>query len=234
VFLDQGRSIGGLPNPFFLGFYYAFPLFNVTIHSVDRLVMGAQLGVSLLAARGLTIALKSRVTGGHKFAIAAACVVLMEALLISPAPWPVAMVMATPHPSAVAIGTIPGTGAVLDIPFVTNPDPRQARFVGDVFLQQTTHRRPIPFQLEGMGDEALSAATRANPFYHSLSRALRSGRVPSDCDGAKGLAQLGFSHLIWRKDLVEKAIEPALQAHLKRCLGPGKTHGDRVVFEVLG
>jgi hypothetical protein len=234
VFLDQGRSIGGVPNPFYLGFYYGFPLFNTTIHSVDRLVIGAQLGVALLAARGLTIALKSRVSGGRRLAFAAAVGVLLEAMVASPAPWPVPMVMATPHPSAVAIGAIPGTGAVLDLPFLTDPDPRQARFVGDIFLQQTTHRRPIPFQLEGMGAEALSDATRANPFYQAFSKALRSGRAPSGCDGAKGLAQLGFSHLIWRKNLVETAMEPTLQAHLQRCLGPGHTYGDRVVFEVGG
>ncbi len=233
IHLEIAHSKTGLPNPLYLLLYYVFPLFNATIHSVDRLVMGAQLGTALLAAKGLTILIANQ-TASRKMVLSlvGALFILAEVLLISPPPWPIPMVKATHHESAVALGERPGVGAVLDLPFLTADGRQTTRFAGDIFLQQTAHGRPIPFQLEGMDDESLSPATRANPFYQAISRSLRTGRVPTDCDGARGLAQLGFDHLIWRTRLVKTDLEPTLRRHLIRCLGEGEAFGDRIVFSV--
>jgi hypothetical protein len=231
IYLDHARTVLGLPNPLYLLLHAVFPLFNATLHSVDRLALGAQLPLALLAARGC-----QRLTDGRArpelLTLSAIGLVLAESLLISPAPWPLAMTQAIPHPAAVALAQMPGPGAVLDLPFVEHST-NGSRFAGDIFFQQTVHGRPIPFQLEGRKEGSLSPPVRANPFYRGMARVLFEGRsAPDGCEGARGLAQLGFRAVVWRPELSSQAQQAVLLPHLQRCLGTGQLIGGRHIFDL--
>ena len=231
IYIDHARTVPGVPNPLYLLLHAIFPLFNATLHSVDRLSLGAQLPAAILAAKGLDALIEHRAKP-HLLSLGALVLVCAEALVVSPAPWPLRMTSAVPHPASVALAELPGPGAVLDLPFV-EMTPQGSRFAGDIFYQQTIHGRPIPFQLEGREEGSLSPPVRANPFYRGMARVLLEGRSPPDsCEGAKGLAQLGFRAVIWRPELATEAQAQVLQAHLARCLGPGEDYQGRVVHDL--
>jgi hypothetical protein len=231
IYLDHSRTLLGLPNPLYLLLHAFFPLFNATLHSVDRLALGAQLPLAILAGRGLDALLSGR-PRPTALCMGALAVVLAEALFVSPAPWPLQMTSAVPHPASLALAERPGPGAVLDLPF-TATTALGKRFVGDIFYQQTVHSRPIPFQLDGNEEDSLSPPVRANPFYRGLARVLMEGRsAPDACDGAQGLSNLGFVALIWHTDLATEAQRALLEPHLQRCLGQGQVYGDRVVYDL--
>jgi len=231
IYLDHSRTLLALPNPVYLLFHALFPLFNATLHSVDRLALGAQLALAILAARGLDHLIGDR-PRAMPMALCAVGVVVIEALVVSPAPWPLGMTQAMPHPASEALAQLPGPGAVLDLPFVEQTD-GGSRFAGDIFYQQTIHGRPIPFQLEGREEGSLSPPVRANPFYRGVARVLLEGRSgPDSCAGAQGLSHLGFRAVVWRPYLAKADQRAILEPHLERCLGPGEVRGDRVTYDL--
>lgn len=199
IYVDHARTIGGLPNPVYLIAYWLIPLVNATIHSVDRFAVGVQLCVALLAALGL-----SQCTPRVRWA----CMgwILLESLWVSPGKWPIPMVKATVHPASIAIERSAHPGAVIDIPFMTKDN----WFNGDIFLQQTAHGRPIPFQLEGHGIETAHPTIAANAYFSALS-ADRSPERP--CDGVEDLATLGVGWIVLRD-----GASTAVQSSLERCL----------------
>ena len=207
IHLDHARTWPGLPNPVFLLFYYAFPLFNASIHSVDRFLNGVQLGLGVAAAIGL-----SRLPGPRWLAAVAALLVTGETLFVSAGPWPVAQSRAELHPVSLALAE--EEGAVWDIPWY---DADGVRFHGDIFLQQTAHGRPVPFRLEGLGDQVVSPDLRANRFYQAVVRG------QGGCEGVAELRELGFGHVLLRPD---RGVDPRASGLLERCLGQPEDHGD--------
>ena len=231
IYLDHSRTLLALPNPLYLLLHAVFPLFSATLHSVDRLALGAQLALAILAARGLDHWLEDR-PRLPQLALAAMGVVALESIILSPAPWPLRMTDAQPHPTAEALAAEPGPGAVLDLPFVEETT-GGTRFAGDIFFQQTIHGRPIPFQLEGREEGSLSPPVRANPFYRGMARVLLEGRTaPDGCEGVQGLSNLGFRVVIWRPELATKKQRALLEPHLERCLGTGQELTGRVVYDL--
>ena len=225
IYLDHGRSIGGVPNPVYLLAYWVIPLVNATIHSVDRFAVGMQLCLALLAALGL-----SQVRAALRpWAVLA---VLVEILLLSPAPWPLSTTAAVPHAASQHIANQPGDGAVIDWPF--EAESAQGRwFVGDIFLQQTEHGRAIPYQLEGRGIETASPAMAANPFFHRVTMSLlHKHPIPRDCTGADAMGAMGVDFVVWRHALVEERIRQNLDDVLRLCLGDSLDFGDRRVFHI--
>ena len=93
IYLDHGRSIGGVPNPIYLLAYWVIPLVNATIHSVDRFAIGLQLCLALLAALGLS---QVRATLRPWLILG----VFAELLLISPGPWPLPTTANAPPPAS--------------------------------------------------------------------------------------------------------------------------------------
>ena len=218
IYLDHARSIGGIPNPVYLAAYWAIPLVNATIHSVDRFAVGVQLCAVLLAAAGLTgLSLKHR-----RMAIAA---VAAEILLLSPGNWPVSMVKATAHPISTHLQQAPEAGAVIDLPYMSTAG-GNTWFNGDVFLQQTIHGRPIPFQLEGHGIETAHPKVSANPYFQALS-ANRSPEMP--CDGVQELSEMGFGWIVLRQGAGNDVV-----ASLKSCLTPVIEKDERILFKIPG
>jgi len=225
LYLDHGRSLGGVPNPVYLIAYWTIPLVNATIHSVDRFAVGLQLCLALLAALGLAQTRSSL----RPWLILG---VMLELLWASPGPWPLPSTAVNPHPASQYMAAQPGSGAVIDWPF--EADGAQGRwFVGDIFLQQTVHGRPIPFQLEGRGIETVSRPAAANPFFHRVTMSLLHSRpAPRDCTGADALGAMGVDFVVWRHALVSSKLRSSLDSVLRSCLGEGQDFGDRSVFRV--
>lgn len=216
IYLDHARSMGGVPNPIYLVAYWTVPLVNATIHSVDRFAVGVQLCVALLAAIGAaTLTLKQR-----RLALAA---VAVEILLIAPGDWPLPMVKAQPHPVSVFLEESSQSGAVIDVPYMSGSD-GHTWFNGDVFLQQTVHGRPIPFQLEGHGIETAHPQVAANPYFMALS----ANRGPENaCEGVDGLAAMGIGWVVLRP-----GADASVTASLDTCLTRVMDAEDRVLFRI--
>ena len=106
-------------------------------------------------------------------------------------------------------------------------------FVGDIFLQQTHHGRPIPFQLEGRGIETASRAMAANPFFHRVTMSfLHKHPIPRDCSGADAMGAMGVDFVVWRHALVEEQTRRNVSDVLRLCFGEGRDFEDRTVFSV--
>lgn len=225
IYLDHGRSLGGVPNPIYLLAYWVIPLVNATIHSVDRFAVGLQLCLALLAAIGLSrirVSLRPWLILG----------MLAELLLISPGPWPLPTTTASTHPASAYIASQPGEGAVVDWPFEAE-GVNGSWFVGDIFLQQTHHGRPIPFQLEGRGIETASRAMAANPFFHRVTMSfLHKHPIPRDCSGADAMGAMGVDFVVWRHALVEEQTRRNVSDVLRLCFGEGRDFEDRTVFSI--
>jgi hypothetical protein len=225
IYLDQARTLGGLPNPVYLAAYWLIPLVNASIHSVDRFAVGVQLCVALLAALGLsTVAVRWRPWFLGVF--------LLELLLVSPGPWPISMVQATTHSISRRIAARPEQGAVIDLPFLQG-NGADTWFLGDVFLQQTVHGKPIPFQLEGHGIETANPILQQNPYFRSLSAALLNSH-PTDagCGGVSALADMNFSWIVWRPSLAPEPARVSVEDALGKCLELVTTEDGRMLFQI--
>jgi len=146
--------------------------------------------------------------------------ILLESLWVSPGKWPIPMVKATIHPASIALEQSDHPGAVIDIPFMTKDN----WFNGDIFLQQTAHGRPIPFQLEGHGIETAHPTIAANAYFRALS-ADRSPDRP--CDGVEGLANLDVGWIVLRE-----GASSAVQSSLERCLDELEPIEGRRLFRI--
>jgi hypothetical protein len=225
IYFDHARSIGGIPNPIYLFAYWCIPLVNATIHSVDRFAVGTQLCIALMAA--LTVQQLN-----PRWRVIAFAAVMVELVAISPGPWPVPMVEAQVHPASLQIQASDADGAVLDVPFLEG-DQTHRWFLGDVFLQQTVHGKPIPFQLEGQDLETVSPQTRSNPFFKKLAASAIDGRpLASGCTGVDELSQLGFDWVVWRPGLTPDARRKEFGAVLGSCLSNPKDLGDRILYRI--
>ncbi len=121
-----------IPLPF-LALYDAIPAFQRISHPF-RFVVPVQLGLAVLAARGLADA-------PPVLRILAPLVVVFEVCRLSPAPWPIARSDASvpTYVSALAEGP---PGGVIDLP-ITVPNLERAVYL----YWQTRHGRPSPYTL---------------------------------------------------------------------------------------
>jgi hypothetical protein len=233
-FTDHARSYPAWTNPIYLAFYYAFPLFNATIHSVDRFAVAFQLALGVLAAVGLAVVLDRVGPRGRLPVALVACLLLLgEYLLVSPAPWPLPQSPAAAHPVSRELAAAPGHAAVLDIPAYHGGT---GLFVGDIFFQQTVHARPIPYNLEGV-----SRSVRANPFYGHLEAIQLAGTTDhgpidapaaSACSGVPALAAMGFGELILRPDRLAPDQRNRVVDLIESCLGPGRPVAGAVLYPI--
>ena len=225
IYFDHARSVGGIPNPVYLFAYWCIPLVNATIHSVDRFAVGTQLCIALMAA----LAVQQLSPRWRTLAVVG---IIVELIALSPAPWPVPMTQARNHPASEHIRTSDVSGAVLDVPFLEGDD-NHRWFLGDIFLQQTVHGKPIPFQLEGHELDTVSPQTRANPFFEKLAAGAIDGRpITEDCTGVAELAGLGFAWLVWRPGLTPDARRDEFEAQLGRCLSISERFEDRILYRI--
>ncbi len=196
--IHSGHARTGLAmyNPVYIAMYYAFPLFNVTIHSVDRFAIMVMFFLSVGAGFGVQWILDAYGNKAAKFTFALPVLIVMEVAILSPAPWPIPT---SPKPNITAaqyLKDIPGDFAVLDFPDLKAGT---GLFPGEIFYWQTIHNRPIPYSLEGM-----SRTVRGNSFYRYIHGILADEAIaPGDpVEGVRKLAEAGFAYLVFRPGMI--------------------------------
>lgn len=207
----QGRQI---PLPF-LTFFEAFPLFSRISHPF-RFVVPASLALGVLAGFGVqALAARLRAPAGLVLGGAAAAV-LVEVLVLSPAPWPLPRCEARIPP---AYTQLTGDGAVLDLP-ITVPNLERAVYT----WYQTAHGRPTPYGL----NDPLPDPLEHNPLTWLIiqvetSRALDLPRLLPDLElvvGARMLALEGYRYIVVHEALYPQHKREAVSAVLQGLFGP--------------
>jgi len=221
VVTDAQRRI---PLPF-LPFFKAVPLFSRISHPF-RFVVGATMGLSMLAGFGVRVLLHRyprpvRILGGG----AICAVVLAEILLFSPAVWPI------PRADAgvpAAYSELSEPGAVLDLP-ITVPNLERGVYT----YYQTQHHRPSPYGL----NDPLPRTLRANRLTRFMVT-LEAGhvvtlpRVLPDLElvmGAELLRAEGYRYIVVHEKLYTAPKRAMVETVLTAVVGPPRKYpGDGI------
>ncbi len=205
-------GVGGLPVPLPLALLYVPGSPFRLVHHPYRLV------AALLPLLGIAAALGTRaLPRAARWSVPA--VILAEALLVSPAQWPLATATATAPDLYAALPP----GPVLDWP----PDATRAN--RSYQLQQPDHGRAVPYGVNVFVLDAL----RGDPLVEDLLRALddiggraRNRDVPGAPlppvprrPGTTGLEGLGFRAVVLHGDALDEAERARAEAVLERHLG---------------
>lgn len=229
IYLEHDMAQARWLNPLYLAFYKSFPLFHETKHAPERFLVSAHLCMGVSASAAVAWVL-GRVGQRLRWAVGAgaAGLVLAEVLLLSSLPWPIPSFPAQPTEASLALAG--GEGAVVDLPFYR----QSGGFEGDIFLQQVHHGRPIPFALDGVGEEIVSPGLRSNPFYRQLSRQLfgQADGGTGGCFGVDSLARSGFTEIVLRPDRLPADRAAATQATLEGCLGQPSQAGQALIYSL--
>lgn len=199
-----------IPLPF-LAFFDAFPIFARISHPF-RFVVPVQLAVAVLASLGAR-RLPARWAG------AAGVLLVVEALKLSPAPWPIARSPTEMPASTAILAEDPVAGAVLDLPMGL---PNLERAIYNYW--QIGHGRPSPYSLNEPNPEVLDR--------NHLSRALRvaeAGRLDAlpptlpDLDlvvSGRALADLGVRYVVMHERFYLRERAKTSLELLRFALGP--------------
>lgn len=179
---------GWIPLPF-LALYQWFPMFSRISHAY-RFVVGATLALSVLLAFTVRESPRWGIRAGVLAALAGGLRVA-EALLASPAVWPIPVADVSVSPAVAALDE----GAVLDLP-ITMPVLARSRLLAG----QLAHGQPVPFGLNDPVPTALHENHYTN-FLVELERrnvSARSGSLPlfDLAVGASGLRALGLRWVV--------------------------------------
>ncbi|MCB9479755.1 MAG: hypothetical protein H6683_08750 [Deltaproteobacteria bacterium] len=226
ILLTRG-SPTGVYNPLYIALYYVMPLFNTTIHSVDRFAIGAALFLAIGAGFGVEVIAK-RIPRARVAGVVAAVVIVAESAFVSPSIWPLPT---SPEPSmevAQYLRDQPGDFAVFDLPDVKEGT---GLFPGEIFYWQIVHRRPIPYSLEGMAE-----SVRYNALYNDVHNAVTNEDAPpADFDGAiRDLAAAGFGYVVLWGRWIPDDREDELHTMFEALLEPLTVIGDAWIYRVPG
>lgn len=213
-----------LPLPF-LALFDSLPLFERISHPF-RFVMGVQLGLAVLAAVGLgALPRWGRVV--------AAGVLAVEALVLSPAPWPVPRSDGNMPAHVAVLAEDPEPGAVLDVP-ITAPNLERAVYL----YWQTGHRRPSPYAL----NEPLPVVLDRSHLVRALvvAEAGRIDRLPpmlAEFDlvvAGRALARLGVRYVVLHGNMYPSERREQSITLLRTALGPETvtTEDDRHIWRI--
>lgn len=221
----EGRQ---LPLPF-LTFFEAFPLFSRISHPF-RFVVPTTLALGVLAGFGArALAARLRLPGGLVLG-GSVVAVLVEILLLSPAPWPLPRCEARIPAVYQQLGA---EGAVLDLP-ITVPNLERAVYT----WYQTAHGRPSPYGL----NDPLPDPLERNPLTWLIiqvetSRALDLPRVLPDLElvmGARMLGLEGYRYIVVHEGLYPQHKREAVGALLQALFGePTRAAGEGIAVYTL-
>jgi len=206
----RALTLGGHPLvlPYALLAFPGSPL--RLVHHPHRMVVWAMLLVGLLAAMGLAHLLRGR-RRRTRWAVGAgiAVAVVVEAMLLSPARWPLPVTELDPPARCAELGQ-ETRGAILDFP------PGAIHEARSYLLQATVHGRPTAYWVtsflpEGVQASGLVDAGLARVGDRTARRTTREGRLLPAVPGARivedpggaSLAALGFSHLLLHPSSVD-------------------------------
>ena len=149
---------------------------------------------------------------------------LVELIVLSPAPLPTPTTSVEPHPATLRLLEHGGQGAVLDLPFMEG---EQGQFYGDIFFQQTVHERPIPYRLDGVREQVVSPTLRQNLFYREIeSYLLGTGTTgTSNRSDLIDMGSMGFDAIILRTDRMSSDASRFVTERIESCLGPLESAG---------
>jgi len=262
LYATHAQTLPAPVNPVYLAFYYVYPLFNATIHSVDRYAVVFQLALSVPAAAGLAFVVEKVRPALRPAMVLSACLLLLgEYLLVSPAPWPIPTSPAAPQAFSLELAAAPGRTAVLDFP------PFHGETIGQVQAPappppplpqpngEPAPEPPAPLYGQGklglfVGDiffqqtihgrpipynlEGVCETMSANVLYQHLQE-LILGTVRPDtpaCSGVAALAEMGFGYLLLRPDRLASGARDEVIDLVEKCLGEGRVVGDAGVYEI--
>lgn len=219
-------SLGDLPLhlPYALLCFPGSPMRGV--HHPHRMVVWAMLLLGLLAAMGLAHLLRERGRATRWAAgVAVAAAVAAEAMLFSPARWPLPVTELDP-PARCAELAQEADGAILDFP------PGAVLEARTYLLRATVHRRPTAYwvtsflpdevQASGLIDEGLARlgdrTARRTTRERRLLPALDRDRVDAELS-PDALAALGFSHLLLHPSAMDPEDHDAIRELFDGALG---------------
>lgn len=196
------------------------------VHHPHRMVVWAMLLLGLLAAMGLAHLLRDR-GRRTRWAVGAAVgmAVAAEAMLLSPARWPLPVTELDPPARCVRLAQ-DADGAILDFP------PGAVLEARTYLLRATVHRRPTAYwvtsflpdevQASGLIDEGLARlgdrTARRTTRERRLLPALDRDRVDADLS-PDALAALGFSHLLLHPAAMDPEDHDAMRELFDGALG---------------
>lgn len=205
-----------IPLPF-LALFEVLPLFERISHPF-RFVMGVQLGLAVLATVGLGV-----LPRWLRFAAPGA--LMVEALLLSPAPWPLPRSSADMPAHVAILAEDPTPGAVLDVPISV------ANLERAVYLYwQTGHGRPSPYALNEPLPGVLDRSHLARALL--VAEAGRIDRLPpmlAELDltvSARALARLGIRYIVLHGGMYPAERREQSLVILRSALGPETTITD--------
>lgn len=213
-----------LPMPF-LALFEGLPLFERISHPF-RFVMAVQLGLGVLATIGVG-GLVARAGAGRggllglgNVARAGVLVLLAaEALLVSPAPWPLPRSEARLPDSVALLAADPVPGAVLDLP-ISVPNLERAVYL----YWQTGHGRPSPYALNEPLPGVLDRSHLARALL--VAEAGRLDRLPpmvGELDlvvAGRAIARLGVRWVVMHAPLYPPERREQTLTLLRAALGP--------------
>ncbi len=202
-----------IPLPF-LALFEVIPLFGRISHPF-RFVMAVQLGLGVFAAVGLG-------AFPRPARVAAVLLLAAEALLASPAPWPLPRSDARFPESVAILAADPTPGAVLDLP-ISVPNLERAVYL----YWQTGHRRPSPYALNEPLPTLLDRSHLARAL--TVAEAGRLDRLPpmvGELDlvvAGRALARLGVRWIVMHAPLYPPDRRDQTLQLLRGALGPETT-----------
>jgi hypothetical protein len=191
---------------------------------------------ALAAVAGLAAVGAARLAPGRR-ALALAGLVLLDGLLLSGAPWPLATADARPPEALAALarpaGAPPGEAAVLDLPTDVGATMATSRYL----WWQAFHGHPIVY---GPDARASTSPLIHDPAFRTLAAAstrrsdeahrLQLGGA-SDRAATRSLRDIGIRWVVVHHDL-DPAAGEKLRAILEPELGPGTRTGDTEVWDL--
>ncbi len=129
-------------SPFYLFAYYVIPGFRM-VAICDRLSIGVQISIAMLAALGLH-QLLPRGWRGLSLALLLVCAIVAELIYISPVPWPIYSSDATIPPIYQELAKRPERRGLVPLPLNRFNHQLQP---GEYYYWQTAHHKPLPATL---------------------------------------------------------------------------------------
>jgi len=205
-------------------FWYVFPVFHVGRHSPDRFSIAFQLMLSLIAAGGFAVLVRSLGLSENRRWLAAAGVTILifvESVFVSPVPWPIATSPSAPHEVSLWLKENGDDGAVIDVPIY---HPYTVMVRGDVFMQQVYHQRPIPYNYldsaKSVSENGFYSRVVDEQFHHP-----KRASIALSCSSAADLQEMGFAYVIYRPKL-NPHRNREVEYTLNRCFDPPQVFGD--------
>ncbi len=147
-------------SPFYLFAYYVIPGFRM-VAICDRLSIGVQISIAMMAALGLR-QLLPRDWRGLVLALLLICVIVAELIFVSPVPWPIYSSDATIPQVYQELAKRPERRGLISLPLNRFNHQLQP---GEYYYWQTFHHKPLPATLTTRFSDAMMSNRLVGALY---------------------------------------------------------------------